>query len=96
MKIKSKVKKILYKASALRESGKTAPVRSCKGFQKIEIAVKDTNSVQPQEDFPLEQTGWLEKNPEALALVKTGIAQAHIGKVKRMSFVECADLEIDD
>jgi hypothetical protein len=65
-------------------------------FQSSETVTQEANLAQSQEDFSLEPTGWLGKNADALALVKIGITQAKEGKVKRMSFADCADLEIED
>lgn len=97
VKIKFESRKTPCKTvGGLRRLRCTAPSRFRRKSQNYEIVTQDVNLAQSQEDFPLEQTGWLGKNSDALALVKTGIAQAKEGKVKRMSFVDCADLEIDD
>ena len=96
VKIKFERQETFYKVVVSRQLRRTHPSRIYRQSQSHETVIQETNIAQSQEDFPLEQTGWLEKNTDALAVVKTGIAQAKEGKVKRMSFVDCADLEIDD
>ena len=70
------------------------------------LAEKPAEAIQAKQDIlsgasePLEgkiteREKWLYNNPEALALVKRGLAESAAGQGVKMSFIEFADADID-
>lgn len=47
-------------------------------------------------DFSIDHEKWLYENPEALAAVKRGLADSAAGRGVKMSFLEFADLDINE
>ena len=60
------------------------------------VALIEVNIEKAEQTVSVEHEKWLYNNPNALAEVKRGLADSAAGRGVKMSFVEFANIDIDE
>jgi hypothetical protein len=73
------------------KAGKASPVTGSMTTAEVSVKVP-----QAAKSVPAEYEKWLYNNPMAFAEVKRGLADSAAGRGVKMSFIEFADVDLDE